>query len=223
MKIIWCLVTEIWSMKDNLLSFLDYFLPLYPPPSPSLLTTWKIKILKQWKMCGDIIILHMCSIIENYMMHGSWVPEIWSMTDRIFSRTGPFFALLTTPQNIKILERCHHFTHVYHKWKSYVWFLRYGAQQTKFFSFSTTFCHFIPQTTCKKWQKSLEILSFCTCVPEIKIMMYVFWDMECDRQKFPSFKPFFAFQHFEKMKKMPGDIIILHKSTKNHDHILCCS
>ena len=28
----------------------------------------------------------------------------------------------------------YHFTHVYHKWKSYdVWFLRYGAQQTKSF------------------------------------------------------------------------------------------
>ena len=26
-----------------------------------------------------------------------------------------------------------------------------------------------------------------------------------------------------KMKKTPGDIIILHKCTKNHDHPLCCS
>ena len=30
-------------------------------------------------------------------------------------------------------------------------------------------------------------------------------------------------QNFEKMKKTPGDIIILHKCTKNHDHILYCS
>ena len=29
-------------------------------------------------------------------------------------------------------------------------------------------------------------------------------------------------QHFEKCKKMPGDII-LHKCTKNHDHMLYCS
>ena len=27
-------------------------------------------------------------------------------------------------------------------------------------------------------------------------------------------------QNFEKMKKIPGDIIILHKCTKNHDHML---
>ena len=30
-------------------------------------------------------------------------------------------------------------------------------------------------------------------------------------------------QNFEKMKKTPGDIIILHKCTKNHDHMLHCS
>ena len=30
-------------------------------------------------------------------------------------------------------------------------------------------------------------------------------------------------QNFEKMKKAPWDIIILHKCTKNHYHMLCCS
>ena len=30
-------------------------------------------------------------------------------------------------------------------------------------------------------------------------------------------------QNFAKMKKNPGDINILHKCTKNHDHILYCS
>ena len=30
-------------------------------------------------------------------------------------------------------------------------------------------------------------------------------------------------QNFENMKKTPGDIIILHKCTKNHDHMLYCS
>ena len=27
-------------------------------------------------------------------------------------------------------------------------------------------------------------------------------------------------ENFEKLKKVPGDIIILHKCTKNHDHML---
>ena len=30
-------------------------------------------------------------------------------------------------------------------------------------------------------------------------------------------------QNFEKMKKIPGDIIILHKCAKNQDHMLHCS
>ena len=30
-------------------------------------------------------------------------------------------------------------------------------------------------------------------------------------------------QNFEKLKKTPGDIIILHKCNKNHDHMLHCS
>ena len=30
-------------------------------------------------------------------------------------------------------------------------------------------------------------------------------------------------QNFEKMKKAPGDIIIFHKCTKNHDYMLYCS
>ena len=30
-------------------------------------------------------------------------------------------------------------------------------------------------------------------------------------------------QHFEKIKKVPEDITILQKSTKNHDHMLYCS
>ena len=30
-------------------------------------------------------------------------------------------------------------------------------------------------------------------------------------------------QNFKKMKKTPGDVIILHKCTKNYDHMVYCS
>ena len=58
-------------------------------------------------------------------------------------------------------------------------------------------------------------------------MMYGSWDMEHDKQKFLSFGPFFALVHskktrnqnLEKMKKTPGDIIILHMHAKNNDHM----
>ena len=64
-------------------------------------------------------------------------------------------------------------------------------------------------------------------------MMYGFWDMKRDEQNFLSFWTiFFPFyppnnpknQNFEELKKKnPGDIIILHKCTKNHDQMLHCS
>ena len=74
------------------------------------------------------------------------VPEIWSVKDTIFWHLGLFFALLLLQQpekskfwkNKKTALRNYHFTHVYHKWKSYdTWFLRYGVWQT-------IFCHFGP-------------------------------------------------------------------------------
>ena len=54
-------------------------------------------------------------------------------------------------------------------------------------------------------------------------MMYGSWDIERDRQNFLPFLTVFAHlppknpknQDFEKMKKTPGDIIILRKCTKN--------
>ena len=64
-------------------------------------------------------------------------------------------------------------------------------------------------------------------------MIFGFSDMECNRQHFLSFWTIFCpftslppknpkNQNFEKLKKKTGDIIILHKYTKNHDHMLYC-
>ena len=56
--------------------------------------------------------------------------------------------------------------------------------------------------------------------------------MECDGQSFLSFRTTFCLftpltawkmKISKKMTKTPGDIIILHKCTKNHDHMLYCS
>ena len=56
--------------------------------------------------------------------------------------------------------------------------------------------------------------------------------MERDGQNFFSFWTIFLpvyppntpkNKNFEKNEKTPGDIIILHKCTKNHDHMLHCS
>ena len=78
----------------------------------------------------------------------------------------------------------------------------------------------------KKAPGDIIILHMCTINEN---HMYGCWDMECDRQNFWSFWTIFCpftlasnlkNQNFEKMKKEPGDIITLHKCTKNHDHML---
>ena len=63
-------------------------------------------------------------------------------------------------------------------------------------------------------------------------IMYSSWDMKCDGQNFLSFWTVFCpftplttwkINILKKWKKTPGDIIILHMYTKNHDHMLYCS
>ena len=63
-------------------------------------------------------------------------------------------------------------------------------------------------------------------------VIYGFSDMVCNRQNVLSFWTVFALlppsnnpenQNFEKLKNDAGAITILHKCTKNHDHVLYCS
>ena len=126
---------------------------------------------------------------------------------------------------------------MYHKWKSYnIKLLRYGAPQTELLVFWAIFCPFIPLTIwkikiLKKKNKQLEISSLYASVPQMTIIWYGSLDMEHNRHNFfvilDHFLPFYhnnpKNQDFEKMKKTPRDIIILHKCTKNHDHVLYCS
>ena len=72
----------------------------------------------------------------------------------------------------------------------------------------------------------MEILSFYTCVPSIKIiwcMVPEIWN-STDRIFFFFFVILGNFNALKneniKHEKIPGDIIILHKCTKNHDHML---
>ena len=62
-------------------------------------------------------------------------------------------------------------------------------------------------------------------------MMYGSWDMKRDGQNFLSFWTVFCpftprttqKSKFLKTEKLSGDISILHKCTKNHDHMVYCS
>ena len=75
-----------------------------------------------------------------------------------------------------------------------------------------------------------DIILLHICTTNENHIMYVSSDMERDGQKFLSFwtflLPFYPLnnpknQNFAKMKKLPGDIIILYKSTKIM--IICCT
>ena len=112
-----------------------------------------------------------------------------------------------------------------------VWVLRYGAPQTEFFVILDHFLAFYPLTTQKikimKTTGDIIILQMCTI--NENHMMYGSWDMEHDRHNFLSFQAIFLSfyltdnlknQNFEKMKKIPGDIIILYLSNTINDHMM---
>ena len=118
-----------------------------------------------------------------------------------------------------------------------MWFLRYQAQQTEFFVILGYFLPFYPPDKLenqnlekmKKTPGGVIIILNMSTINE-NHMMYDSWDM--DRQNFFSFWTIscpFKFppppnnpenQNFEKMKKTPEDIIILHKCTINDYHMI---
>ena len=78
---------------------LDHFLPFYPLNNKENQNFEKMK-----KASGDVIILYMCTINGNHMMHGSLDMEC----DRhnVLSFWGIFFPFTTlTTQKIKILKK----------------------------------------------------------------------------------------------------------------------
>ena len=96
--------------------------------------------------------------------------------------------------------RYHHFTHVYQKPQSCeVQFLRYGVRI--FLSFWAIFCPFNPLPPnnsenqnfekMKKASGDVIILNLCN-KKHNQMMMYAYSDMECNRQFFCHFRPFFA-------------------------------
>ena len=145
---------------------LDHFLPFYPHNNPK-----KSKFEKIKKALGDIIILHMCIINDNHMMHGSSDTEhdrqnflFWTIFCTFIPVTNWKTKIL---KNENTTWRYYHFIQVYHKWNSYdVWFLRYGVCDRQ----KTVLGTFTPLTTWQikvlnKFKKHLEILSFYICVP----------------------------------------------------------
>ena len=100
-------------------------------------------------------------------------------------------------------------------------------------SFWTIFCCFTPLTTqeikiLKKWKKTPgDIIILHKCTKNHDHMLYCSWDTAHERCNcyFSFWAIFCPFNPLTpgKMKKTPGDIIILHQCAKNHDYMLHCS
>ena len=114
---------DVWLLRygvqqTEFFVILDYFLPFY------LLKTQGKFFLKKKKTTttpGDVI-LHMCTINENHMMHGSWDMEC---NKQFFFFISCHFTPLTT-WKIKILKIFwrYHLTWVGHKWQPHdTWLL----------------------------------------------------------------------------------------------------
>ena len=131
MTIIWCMVPKILRATDRIfLSFWANFCPFFPFTTP---TTWKVKILskkslfchfglffaliapnnqenqifeKMKKMPWDIIILHTCTINENYKMYGSWDMQhgrqnffsFWNIFSPFYPYNNPEIIIVFTPE-----------------------------------------------------------------------------------------------------------------------------
>ena len=132
--IIWCMVPEIYG-EEFFLS-LGYFLSFYPTNNLKNQNFEKMK-----KTPRDIIILHLCTTNDNHMKYGSWDME--PHRQKLLSLTTQKIKLLKKER--KTAWRYYHFTHVYHKWRSYdVLFLRYGVWRRELFLILDHFLPFYP-------------------------------------------------------------------------------
>ena len=111
---------------------------------------------------------------------------------------------------------------------------RYEARQTEFFLILSHFLPFYPHNNLKNEKMPGDIIILHKCTKNHDHMLYCSWDMPHDGCNcyFSFWTIFLLFyplpnspknQTLKTMKKTPGDIIILHKCTKNHDHMLYCS
>ena len=173
----------------------------------------------------------MCTKNHNNMRYSFWDTE-WDR--QIFLSFWVIFCCCFTfalmilkikmPGDISLLHMCtiNEDHMIYASWN-----IRHDRQT--FSSIWAILCLFTPLTIqkIKILKKYREELSFYTCILNYNHMMYGSWAMECEGQTFLSFWTIFCSftnnpknENFEKMKKTPGDIIILHKCTMNNNHMM---
>ena len=230
---------DVWLLRygvqqTEFFLIFDHFLTFYPSNNP------KIKLLKNWKNAWRYF--HFKHVYHKWQSYDAWFLRYQAQRTEVFvslDRVLPFYPPNNSEnQNFQKLKinawRYYHFAHVYHKWHSYdVRFLRYRAWWTKFFVILDHFLLFYPSSNPKnqKFEKMKkipgDIIILHKCIKNHDHMLHCSWDMAHDgcNYYFSFWGIFCPFtppnspknQNFKKIKKIPGDIIILHMCTKNYD------
>ena len=206
------------------------------------------------KFAGDIIILYMCTKNHNHMIHGSWDKEwhrqnflsFWAIfcpSIPLTTRKIKILKLKKMPGDIIILHICtindNHM--MYGSWDK-------ECNKQIFLSFWTIFCLSSPYGPRKSkfWRNEQHTRRYYHFTNAYhKWQLYDVWLLRYEMQQteflviLNHFMPVYPpnnpkNQNFEKLKKMPGDIIILHMciineiqmmygswDTKCYRHIFC--
>ena len=203
-----------WDMEwetHNFLSFWAIFCPFTPTPNDPENQNFE----KKWKKCLEILSFYtyMCIVNEDHMIYGSRNIRC----NRNCCHVGPVFALSEISYAIL--------------------FLRYGMWQMwlLFFILDYFLCFYPPNSwKNENFKKKIkkpppeDVITLRKCTKNHDHMLYCSWDMACDGCNCHfSFWAFFSpftpppnspkNQNFIKMKKTPGDIIILHMCTTNYN------
>ena len=133
MKIIWCMVPEIWSVTNRIFfSILDHILPFYLPNNPEnqnfekmkkkKKNTWRYHHFTKYTKNHDHVLYFSCNMAHHRCNHFSFWAFFCPFTPLTARKIKNF------QKNEKNYWRYHHFTHVHQKLWSYdVRFLRYGS------------------------------------------------------------------------------------------------
>ena len=149
-------------------------------------------------MHGDIIILNLCTTNDDHVMYGSW--NIKHNRQDFLSFLAIFCPFTPPPPPPPPLKT--HKIKILKNWKKNFW--RYYHFKHKYHQ-----------------SKSYDVWFLRYRARQTEFFLILGHFLPFYTPSSPPNNP--ETQNFEKMKKTPGDIIILHKCTKNHDHRLYCS
>ena len=172
---VWFLRYKAW--RTEFFVILGHFLPFDPPNNPKNQNFEQMK-----KVSGGIIILHMCTINENHMMHSSWDMEhnrqklfsFWTLFCPFTPLTTHKIKILKNERSLKIssfytsvlkiMIMCYTVPEIWHVTDVIVIF---------HFGLFLAFLSPLPPNSPKnQWKKCLEISSLYTTVPKIVIICY---------------------------------------------------